>query len=818
MHKHVAALVLADYASDRPAVVLDLLPDLDRQSYALVRPIVERYRVEVIARVSQEFDRRPDWWKDKPLDPAWKQPDEPLRREVEQAGGLLAERFAFCQALSLARLQAVTEGIRPAGYRPIRVRPWGEPGPATRVAVVWTRDGGGWTLRTGLTAQEVKRGVPGGLAADIAGYCTAEGDRYVMLGCSAEKGERTVVTVGLGEEVVRRQVDQAFEQGYVPVTLHPLIGSDGAVRYSGVWWKGSGKAPKNDLVYEDDPTTHADRILAGALLPVDVTARESGGAAAWAARMVADSGFSRIRELLVGTRSLRRYTSVWHLDTTRNSIGLYELPAEAHLARCKELAREGYRPVALSLVPRVEGAQAASVWHRPALPVEEADRLAKWQGVAGAMLMALGQPESIWPLWRHSPDPTVRSHLVEQAGLRGVDPQLLIRRLEEEKETSVRRALILALGEYTEKDLPASVRQPLVQKLLRWYRDDPDPGIHGAIDWLLRHNREGPVARPLDWGQRQELERIDRELVGKPPRLVVPALAGGGANPARDGTTNKGGWFVNGQGQTFTVIPGPITFRMGSSLAEADRFDFSGETPHVRVIPRSYAVQTKAVTGAEYEQFLTEHPQFRSPSQPGLPGQDPAGPMVDVRWIEAAAYCNWLSKKEGIPREQWVYPEKIVPGTRLFPNYLSRTGYRLATETEWEYACKAGAETPRYYGSSETLLGRYAHYLGNSESQAWPVGQKRPNDIGLFDMHGNVWTWCDSAKLPYSPGRFEDTEYESDIVEGLDPSSSRIIRGVSFNYRAPFLRFSFRGFNLVHTRNERIGLRLCRTCRRQGPT
>ncbi len=91
----------------------------------------------------------------------------------------------------------------------------------------------------------------------------------------------------------------------------------------------------------------------------------------------------------------------------------------------------------------------------------------------------------------------------------GVDPAVLVERLNVEKNDSARRALILALGEYESGELPTSLRSSLVKKLLTWYRDDPDPGVHGAIDWLLRQSREGPADRPLDWGQRKALESID---------------------------------------------------------------------------------------------------------------------------------------------------------------------------------------------------------------------------------------------------------------------------------------------------------------------
>src|SRR5215813_8055687 len=113
--------------------------------------------------------------------------------------------------------------------------------------------------------------------------------------------------------------------------------------------------------------------------------------------------------------------------------------------------------------------------------------------------------------------------------------------------------------------------------------------------------------------------------------------------------------------------------------------------------------------------------------------------MNRVSWYTAAQYCNWLSEREGIPPGQWCYPahKDIREGMRLFPDALERTGYRLATEAEWEYACRAGTTTPYYFGAAEELLGRYAWYLYSSRDRSWPVGQKRPNDLGLFDMHGN---------------------------------------------------------------------------------
>src|SRR5205807_1829546 len=120
-------------------------------------------------------------------------------------------------------------------------------------------------------------------------------------------------------------------------------------------------------------------------------------------------------------------------------------------------------------------------------------------------------------------------------------------------------------------------------------------------------------------------------------------------------------------------------------------------------------------------------------------------PMNVVTWYDAAAYCNWLSKKEGLePVYEPNEAGEFASGMKVKAGYLRLNGYRLPTEAEWEFACRAGAQTSRYYGETEELLGNYAWYTKNSGDR-WMlgVGSLKPNDLGLFDMLGNAWQWCE---------------------------------------------------------------------------
>jgi formylglycine-generating enzyme required for sulfatase activity len=335
------------------------------------------------------------------------------------------------------------------------------------------------------------------------------------------------------------------------------------------------------------------------------------------------------------------------------------------------------------------------------------------------------------------------------------------------------------------------LRREVTDPLLRWYRSDPDPGIHSAIDWLLRPDSEGPAPRALDWGQFDRLRKIDEELQRHDP----------------DG---KRRWYVNGQGQTLTVLRGPVDFRMGTPHTDPERAE-AAERSHMRRIPRTFAVATKPVTVKQFKRFLKDRPQVRHAHVERY-GPDPDGPILNVTWYEAALYCNWLSEKEGIAKEEWCYPDDVKDGMKPHPDYLRRKGYRLPTEAEWEYACRAGSETPRHFGNSNELLPRYAWFKGNSQDRSWPVGRKRPNDYGIFDMHGNVRTWTQDVAQPYPPMTGELPVEDREDVRPIEERTPRVARGGSFLDDPSLIRSPARHNALPSERDVFYGLRVARTC------
>jgi formylglycine-generating enzyme required for sulfatase activity len=510
----------------------------------------------------------------------------------------------------------------------------------------------------------------------------------------------------------------------------------------------------------------------------------------------------------------RRYAAVWDTDASFEAIPICGHDPSVQLQKCRELTAQGYRPVSWSLARTTpEGPLVtASVWHRPTVPEEVKDRLAERQARAAVALVRMGKAEEVWSLLRHSPDPRLRSFIINWLNPLGADPKVIAAELYridpkaratpasgQQKmdailfhlETSMRRALILSLGTCETEGLSPGERESLIGKLFHLYRNDSDSGIHGAAEWTLRK-----------WGQQEKLKEADAQLM-----------------KVKDWGGRR--WFINGQGQCYAVIDGPVEFRMGSPATDTERI--GNNEPLRRIgIPRRFAIATKEVTVEQFQRFLklakiTIDRYQVSPRFLNKYSADPQGPWVGLDWYTAAHYCNWLSEQEGLPKDQWCYlPDEAgayAEGMSIPANVLERTGFRLPTEAEWEYACRAGAVTSRYYGASIALLNAYARYLANSKDHAWACGSLLPNDLGLFDMLGNEYEWVqDSTRrsMRKRRGLLDDT---INIQEYINEKTHRLLRGGSFLNQPVVVRSAYRSWYAPAFRFTNYGFRPSRTYR-----
>jgi formylglycine-generating enzyme required for sulfatase activity/uncharacterized ferredoxin-like protein len=321
-------------------------------------------------------------------------------------------------------------------------------------------------------------------------------------------------------------------------------------------------------------------------------------------------------------------------------------------------------------------------------------------------------------------------------------------------------------------DCPRALDE-LFRRMMAKRAADRCPDMRTVIGSLERLLTQQPNRAPRPFRARRRLLRVGVTLAAS---LLVGAVSlfalhGGFSSPARQQTSPVEPSSASRSPAVELVQVPAGEFQMGSPGSDADASP--DELPRHRVkITQAFLIGKHKITQAQYQEVMGANP---SAFRPGGRFRKRLGkadtrdhPVESVSWLDAVEFCNRLSKRHGLQ------PYYQINGGQV--SLRGGSGFRLPTEAEWEFACRAGSDTCWHFGNRAADLDAYAWHAGNSGDITHPVGQKKPNPLGLHDMHGNVPEWCWDH---YDPDYYKDSR--SSDPPGSSKGTTRVHRGGAWN-------------------------------------
>ncbi|MGB2866237.1 MAG: formylglycine-generating enzyme family protein [Sedimentisphaerales bacterium] len=248
--------------------------------------------------------------------------------------------------------------------------------------------------------------------------------------------------------------------------------------------------------------------------------------------------------------------------------------------------------------------------------------------------------------------------------------------------------------------------------------------------------------------------------------LLLPgiiALLQGCSRKAPDDTSNE----TNTESETTTESKTKMVLLPGGTFTMGDENEIDA-TPHEITVSAFY-IDTNLVTQEQYEKLMGDNPSRWKADK---------NPVEQMRWSDGVRYCNARSESEGL--------EPCYDLDTWKCNFAAN-GYRLPTEAEWEYACRAGTTTAYFFGDDVSKLKAYAWFEDNSGGKPRPVGRKPANTWGLYDMHGNLWEWCnDFYKVDY----YQESPGEN--PRGPETGETKVLRGGAWKFSAENCNSAYR--------------------------
>ena len=243
----------------------------------------------------------------------------------------------------------------------------------------------------------------------------------------------------------------------------------------------------------------------------------------------------------------------------------------------------------------------------------------------------------------------------------------------------------------------------------------------------------------------------------------------------------------------FVLVEGG-TFTMGTDQLIKG---LEHEGPAHKVSVNSFYLAKTEMTFEDYDKFCNDTKRDTANCSGWGRGKKP---VMNVSWFDAVHYCNWLSEKEKLSK---CY---LIDEKSLDVKYLDTAkGYRLPTEAEWEFAAKGGNKSQGYLYSGSKDVNDVGWYAINSQ-RTMPVAQKTANELGLYDMSGNVWEWCWDI---YDWNYYKSSP--SDNLKGAETGPYRVMRGGAFYNQATYLRTVTRQNSGIGFKQNSVGFRVART-------
>lgn len=464
---------------------------------------------------------------------------------------------------------------------------------------------------------------------------------------------------------------------------------------------------------------------------------------------------------------------------------------------------------------------------------------------AAVTMLKLGEKEKILPVFDWTDDPEAMTQFIFRCKPRSINIETLLdlldittRSVSEGSDAAastltsstslahpsgwdragVRYALLLALGEYAPTEIPPTRRDALVKQLADWYANDPNSGIHGAAGWLLRYLGEKETAdrvdqTPVPYSPEREWFTLAITVKPTPPPKPNPEDKAKESDPneTEPKKPDKPSESLPPKTFYYTFVVHPSgEFTISSVEDEAER-DVKMEARHTVTLTRPFALLDREITIEEITAFTPEYEGLVK-----VFGNAPNDAGFGMRWYDSVAFCRWLGSEMGLPETDQCYADPATLDEKQYPrdpvqtsfpkNWpldLSKRGFRLPTESEWEVMTRSGLRTSYGFGSDAALLEYFGWYVVNSNKTSHSGREKRPSVRGLFDLHGNLFEWTHDWFVESDFGKSNPTD-----PLGAETGSRRVIRGGAWNQDAVVCRTANRRVDTPSNQIRTVGLRL----------